>query len=83
MTWWTTALIVYGTTFFIFDILILILSCNNFEEDLDSILNPIVIYETIEVNIFGCIIATIFAHLILPWVAPFYWFYKLCTVGRR
>ena len=45
--------------------------------------NPIVIYDNVPVNWFGCIVLTILAHIAAgPWVV-FYWFYKLCTVGRK
>lgn len=46
-------------------------------------INPIVIYNNVSVNWFGCIVLTILAHIAAgPWVI-FYWFYKLCTVGRK
>ena len=46
-------------------------------------INPIVIYNNVPVNWFGCIVLTILAHIAAgPWVV-FYWFYKLCTVGRK
>ena len=35
------------------------------------------------INIFGCIVLTIILNLLCPVVSLFYWFYKLCTVGRR
>lgn len=45
--------------------------------------NPIVIYDNVPVNWFGCIVLTILAHIAAgPWVV-FYWFYKLCTIGRK
>lgn len=46
-------------------------------------INPIVIYNNVSVNWFGCIVLTILTHIIAgPWVIV-YWFYKLCTVGRK
>ena len=46
-------------------------------------INPIVIYNNVHVNWFGCIVLTILAHIVAgPW-ACLYWFYKLCTVGRK
>jgi hypothetical protein len=46
-------------------------------------INPIVIYDNVPVNWFGCIVLTILAHIVAgPW-AVFYWFYKLCTIGRK
>lgn len=45
--------------------------------------NPVVIYNNVSVNWFGCIVLTILAHIAAgPWVI-FYWLYKLCTVGRK
>ena len=35
------------------------------------------------INIFGCIVLTIVLNLVCPIVSVCYWFYKLCTVGRR
>lgn len=47
-------------------------------------INPIVIYQSVSVNWFGCIILTILAHIAAgPIWASLYWFYKLCTVGRK
>lgn len=47
-------------------------------------INPRYIYQTVQVNWFGCIILTILAHLTAgPIISIIYWFYKLCTVGRK
>lgn len=47
-------------------------------------INPVVIYQNVPVNWFGCIILTILAHIAAgPIFAIGYWFYKLCTVGRK
>ena len=45
--------------------------------------NPIVIYNNVPVNQFGCIVLTLLAHIAAGSWAVFYWFYKLCTVGRK
>lgn len=46
-------------------------------------INPIVIYDNVHVNWFGCIVLTVLAHIVAgPW-ACLYWFYKLCTIGRK
>lgn len=56
--------------------------CSEFTYGLQWV-NPIVIYDNVPVNWFGCIVLTILAHIAAgPWVV-FYWFYKLCTVGRK
>jgi len=63
-------------------LLIMIMFCSEFEIGLQWV-NPIVIYDNVPVNWFGCIVLTILAHIAAgPWVV-FYWFYKLCTVGRK
>lgn len=58
-----------------------------FAEGLDwdwgEVYNPITIYKASDVNYFGCFLLMIFYHLLFPIPAPFYWLYKLCTVGRR
>lgn len=47
-------------------------------------INPVVIYQNVPVNWFGCIILTILAHIAAgPIFAVGYWFYKLCTFGRK
>lgn len=47
-------------------------------------INPVVIYQNVSVNWFGCIVLTILAHIAAgPVWACLYWFYKLCTVGRK
>lgn len=46
-------------------------------------INPIVIYNNVSVNWLGCIVLTILTHIVAgPWIIV-YWFYKLCTVGRK
>lgn len=46
--------------------------------------NPIRNYKTwTSMNWFGVIFVTLMLHVILPAYAIGYWFYKLCTVGRK
>ena len=45
--------------------------------------NPEHIYKHNRLNVFGTIMLTIFYNLLSPGVALCYWFYKLCTVGRK
>lgn len=46
-------------------------------------INPMIIYREVKVNWFGCIVLTILAHIVAgPWCL-LYWFYKLCTIGRK
>lgn len=77
--WIVVILAAYMVVTFISDIMIL---ADGFISP-SEMLNPITIYKETRVNVFGCIMLTIFGHFVMPWVAPFYWFYKLCTVGRR
>lgn len=48
-----------------------------------GLLNPIAIYKNIKVNVFGCMLLTVLGNVFFIWIAPFYWIYKLCTVGRK
>ena len=45
--------------------------------------NPFWIYAQVRVNIFGCILLTILTNILCPVVAIGYWFYKICTVGKK
>lgn len=45
--------------------------------------NPIWIYKKYRVNYFGAAMICIFYNLISPIGSICYWFYKLCTVGRK
>ena len=45
--------------------------------------NPKIIYERVQVNWFGAIILSLFFNALCPIVSICYWFYKLCTVGKR
>lgn len=49
----------------------------------EEIFNPLCIYQTCNVNWFGCFLLTLISNIILILPAIVYWFYKLCTVGRR
>jgi hypothetical protein len=46
-------------------------------------LNPIHIYKDRRVNWFGCFWLTLMFNLLCPVLTFSYWFYKLCTVGRK
>lgn len=48
-----------------------------------SFMNPIKIYKTYKVNYFGAAIICIIYNLLCPIGSIGYWFYKLCTVGRK
>lgn len=45
--------------------------------------NPIWIYKKYRVNYFGAAVLCILFNLICPIGSICYWFYKLCTVGRK
>ena len=45
--------------------------------------NPIWIYKKYRVNYFGAAMICIFYNFISPIGYICYWFYKLCTVGRK
>jgi hypothetical protein len=51
--------------------------------DLDEVFNPKEIYDSIEVNWFGCIMLTILFNILCPPLSIGYWFYTICTIGRK
>lgn len=48
-----------------------------------SFMNPIKIYKTYKVNYFGATIICIIYNLLCPIGSIGYWFYKICTFGRK
>ena len=46
-------------------------------------LNPLEVYKNYRVNYFGCFVVVLFFNLLCPLISISYWFYKLCTVGRK
>lgn len=46
-------------------------------------LNPVIIYDHHRVNVFGAIMIALAYNLMCPVITIVYWFYKLCTVGRK
>lgn len=52
-------------------------------DELEDAFNPIVMYDSSELNIFGVIALTILGYITLLPMAIMFWFYKLCTIGRR
>lgn len=57
--------------------------CNFSIEDMETGFNPIRVYKEYNVNWFGCIMLVLLAHILFLPIAIIYWFYKLCTCGRR
>lgn len=45
--------------------------------------NPVFIYKHNHVNWFGAVVVCLLYSLICPVGTVCYWFYKLCTVGRK
>lgn len=82
MEWYWIFLIFYGIGTAILDTMILV-SDEPISKLLDDVLNPIIIYRTRSVGIFNCLVLSILGHLIAPWLVPFYWLCKLCTIGRK
>lgn len=62
-------------------IMIVALILNGFDI-LSLFLNPIDIYNIVQVNVFGCILLTLISNIILLPYSIIYWLYKLCTYGR-
>ena len=51
-------------------------------EKIDKFLNPKTIYKNHKVNKFGCTMLTLFYNMFFIVHSIWFWFYKLCTVGR-
>lgn len=52
-------------------------------KEMEAGFNPIQVYKDYNVNWFGCIMLVLLAHILFLLIAIVYWFYKLCTIGRR
>lgn len=77
------AITLYFFATFLMDSFISLIALGNGDEVGLQWINPIIIYNHVPVNWFGCLVLTIAAHVAAgPWVV-LYWFYKLCTVGRK
>lgn len=75
--------IIYTFATGLINVFIMALSLESGDEVGLQWINPIVIYNDVRVNWFGCIVLTILAHIVAgPW-ACLYWFYKLCIAGRE
>ena len=51
--------------------------------NIEHVFNPKEFYKICTLNWFGCALVLIISHLFFFIVAFCYWFYKLCTVGRK
>lgn len=52
--------------------------CASYEE----VLNPMYIYKHVKVNSFGAVFLCLIGHIVFAPAVPFFWIYKLCTIGR-
>ena len=52
-------------------------------EALEDIFDPVVRYNNDDFNLFGVIVISVFINVIFAPMSIIFWFYKLCTVGRR
>lgn len=52
-------------------------------EDLEDFFDPVVRCDIEDFNLFGVIVITILLNIAFAPMAILFWFYKLCTVGRR
>ena len=80
MTWYWILLIIYAAV----TALLMIVGVGNNELDsIENFINPINVYRLNKVNVFGCILLTILGNIMFPYYAIWYWFCKLCAVGRK
>ena len=46
-------------------------------------INPLFIYKHSKVNWFGALVLALFYSMLCPIGTLCYWFYKICTIGRK
>ena len=80
MAWYCILLIIYAA---ITALIMLVGAEYNELGSVENFINPINVYRLNKVNVFGCILLTILGNVMFPYYAIGYWFYKLCTVGRK
>lgn len=70
-----------------FFILLIVAGCNQngmlWNAEYCEFMNPCYVYKEKKVNWFGAIMLVLLYTAICPILALCYWFYRLCTVGRR
>lgn len=84
MAWYWLVIVLVGSPIVMLNIVTILFVLDYGISSMDEVFNPLTIYELHPmINVFGCILITLLGTIIfLPW-AIIYWFYKLCTVGRR
>jgi hypothetical protein len=84
MTWYWIIIILVGSVVGMLNLVSMAFVFEYGISGFDDTFNPLLVYEANpNINVFGCTLLTLFNTIIfLPW-AIIYWFYKLCTVGRR
>lgn len=80
MAWCWILFTLYGI---VTTLLMLIGTDNNELDSIENFVNPVNVYRLNKVNVFGCILLTILGNIMFPYCAIWYWFCKLCTVGRK
>ena len=85
-TWWQILIVIEILHNFV-GVIFLLLFCteDGFYGEVITLenLNPAYVYKHWKVNWFGAICICIFGSLLCPMGAIGFWFYKLCTVGRK
>ena len=84
MEWYWIIIILVGSVISALNIVSVLFALEYGISGFDEVFNPLIVYEVNpNINVFGCILLTLFGTIIfLPW-AIIYWFYKFCTVGRK
>ena len=76
-------ILICGVCIFVCNIIMIFVAGIEGPTAVDKFLNPKTLYAYHKVNKFGCAMLTIFYHIVFCVHAIWFWFYKLCTVGRR
>ena len=73
----------YIVIFFVWNVVGFIIALLSMDSTGFEYVNPCWIYRHYHVNYFGAALLFIVFNLLCPIASFCYWFYKICTVGRR
>lgn len=81
ISWFDSILVILTAVLIVFNF-IWLKSCMEHCASYEEVLNPIYIYKHVKVNPFGAVFLCLIGHIVFAPAVPFFWIYKLCTIGR-
>jgi hypothetical protein len=73
---------VVAAVILVFNLLMVPFAISEGMDGLDEFFNPKTLYKLHKVNVFGSIVLMLLWNVVFAPHALYFWFYKLCTVGR-